>query len=103
MIDWLDNAKEEVANNNHNKSEKFSKIDDVFFKTPIYGIFEDADSDTLHITITKEHHKLMLESLKFQFPDKDFKSYCAPLADEVNMDRIYKKYDNLMSDLEDDD
>jgi len=74
--------------------------DEEFFKTKIYGISEDADTGTLHITINEKLHKEILKLFKHQFPDKNFKEYCVPLADEVHMDEIDKKYNNLISEFE---
>ena len=100
--DWLEKAKEEVANNQHNKSEKFWKKDEEFFKTPVYGIFEDVSATTLHVTMTEEHHKLVLESLKKQFPKFHFETYCIPLGDEFDYDKINKRYSELFEDEDDD-
>jgi len=97
-FEWLEKAKAEVANNNHNKFEKFSKIDTEFFKTPVYGIVENVSSYTLHVTMTEEHHKLVLESLKKQFPKFHFETYCIPLGDEFDYDKICKRYNELFEE-----
>ena len=82
------------------KFDKFSKKNDEFFKTPIYGIFEDVSSNTLHATITEEHHEAMLKSLQELFPDEDFGTYCIPLWDEMDIERIYRNLNSKMEAFE---
>ena len=79
------------------KFDEFSKKDGEFFQTPIYGIFENVSSITLHATITKEHHESMLESLQKLFPDEEFGIYCLPLSDKLDIERVSR---NLISKME---
>ena len=52
--------------------------------------------------MTEEHHKLVLESLKKQFPKFHFETYCIPLGDEFDYDKIHKRYSELFEELESD-
>ncbi|MEE9214324.1 MAG: hypothetical protein V3U54_05935 [Thermodesulfobacteriota bacterium] len=82
------------------KYEQFAKADNEFFKTPVYGITEDVESTTLHVTISKEYHELILESLQELFPDEEFQPYCVPLSDELDIERIIQNMKDKLETVE---